>query len=381
MVGDSNNIIYFDHAATTSPIPEVVSLYNEVVTKYFANSSSAHRLGVENARLLTKAREDILRSFKTPQHEVIFTSGATESNNLALKGYMERYQSRGKHLIISNIEHPSVLNAANHLAKLGYEVTMLPVRKDGKVYLEDLKKIMRVDTILVSIMGVNNETGIVQNVNDIASFLKEFPTVAFHVDAVQAVGKVELNYKDIDMITVSMHKLGGLKGTGLLLKKKNLELSPLNDGGGQENNYRSGTNDLAMAVCDSLVVKQALNNIDKNKEYIHTLVEPIYQYFAAHLDEIEVNSSLENPYIINISLLKKKASVFAEFLSNNNIMVSTHSACSSKLDIGSPTLLAMGRSEVMSKNSIRLSFSTLNTKEEVDRFLTVFDFGLKEIRG
>ena len=226
MVGDSNNIIYFDHAATTSPIPEVVSLYNEVVTKYFANSSSAHRLGVENARLLTKAREDILRSFKTPQHEVIFTSGATEANNLALKGYMERYQSRGKHLIISNIEHPSVQNAANHLAKLGYEVTMLPVRKDGKVYLEDLKKIMRVDTILVSIMGVNNETGIVQNVNDIASFLKEFPTVAFHVDAVQAVGKVELNYKDIDMITVSMHKLGGLKGTGLLLKKKNLELSP-----------------------------------------------------------------------------------------------------------------------------------------------------------
>ena len=136
-----------------------------------------------------------------------------------------------------------------------------------------------------------------------------------------------------------------------------------------------------MAVCDSLVVKQALNNINKYKEYIHTLVEPIYQYFVAHLDEIEVNSSLENPYIINISLLKKKASVFAEFLSNNNIMVSTHSACSSKLDIGSPTLLAMGRSEAMSKNSIRLSFSTLNTKEEVDRFLTVFDFGLKEIRG
>ena len=381
MVGDSHNIIYFDHAATTSPMPEVVSLYNEVATKYFANSSSAHRLGVENARLLTKAREDILRSFKTPQHELIFTSGATEANNLALKGYMERYQSRGKHLIISNIEHPSVQNAANHLAKLGYEVTMLPVRKDGKVYLEDLKKIMRVDTILVSIMGVNNETGIVQNVNDIASFLKEFPTVAFHVDAVQAVAKVELNYKDIDMITVSMHKLGGLKGTGLLLKKKNLELSPLNDGGGQENNFRSGTNDLAMAVCDSLVVKQALNNIDKNKEYIRVLVEPIYQYFATHLDEIEVNSSLENPYIINISLLKKKASVFTEFLSNNNIMVSTHSACSSKLDIGSPTLLAMGRSEAMSKNSIRLSFSTLNTKEEVDRFLTVFDFGLKEIRG
>ena len=381
MVEDNNKVIYFDHAATTSPIPEVVSLYSEVVTKYFANSSSAHRLGVDNARLLNKAREDILRSFNLHNHEVIFTSGATEANNLALKGYMERYSSRGKHIIISNIEHPSILNTANHLAKLGYEVTMVPVRGDGKTYLEDLKKELRQDTILVSIMGVNNETGIIQDINNIANFLKQFPTVCFHVDAVQAVGKVILPYNNIDMITVSLHKIGGLKGSGLLLKRKGLELSPLLDGGGQEAGYRSGTNDLAMAVVDAVAIKQALNNIDGKKNYIHTLVEPIYQYIANHLDEIEVNSSLENPYVINISLLHKKASVFAEFLSNNGIMVSTHSACSSKLDVGSQTLLAMGRSALMAKNSIRLSFSTLNTPEEVERFLEVFDYGLKEIRG
>ena len=376
-----SNTIYFDHAATTSPIPEVVSLYKDVATNYFANSSSMHRLGVENSRLLAKAREDIKRSFNVLHHDIIFTSGATEANNLALKGYMERYASRGKHLIISNIEHPSILNTANHLAKLGYEITMLPVRKDGKVYLEDLKKEIREDTILVSIMGVNNETGIIQPINEIASFLKEFPTIAFHVDAVQAVGKVGLPYDDIDMVTVSLHKIGGLKGTGLLIKKKNIELSPLFDGGGQEDGYRSGTNDLAMAVASSVAIKEALSNIVEKRQNISNLIQPIYQYIANHLNEIEVNSSLENPYIINISLLNKKASVFAEFLSNNNIMVSTHSACSSKLDIGSPTLLAMGRSANSSKNSIRLSFSNLNTPEEVTRFIEVFDFGLKEIRG
>ncbi|MCR4879974.1 MAG: cysteine desulfurase [Bacilli bacterium] len=381
MVGDKDTAIYFDHAATTSPLSEVVSLYSEVATKYYANPSSAHRLGMDNSRLLAKARQDILNSFKLRNHEVIFTSGATEANNLALKGYMERYASRGKHLIISNIEHPSIQNAANHLLRLGYEVTLVPARGDGKVYLEDLKKEIKDNTILVSIMGVNNETGIPQDIFEIAKFLKQFPSIALHVDAVQAVGKVDLPYNDIDLFTVSLHKLGGLKGAGLLIKKKNIELSPVLDGGGHENGYRSGTNDLAMAVVDSVVIKEALNKMKVKRAYIEELTKPLISYFLMHQDEVVINSTLENPYTINISLLHKKASVFAEFLSNNNIMVSTHSACSSKLDIGSPTLVAMGKNEVISKNAMRLSFSTLNTKEEIERFITVFDFGLKEIRG
>lgn len=381
MVGDNNNIIYFDHAATTSPIQEVVSLYTEVSTKYFANSSSAHKLGLDNARLLKKAREDILRTLKAPNHEVIFTSGATEANNLALKGYMERYANRGKHLIISSIEHPSILNTANHLAKLGYDITILPVRGDGKVHLEDLKKEIKEETILVSVMAVNNETGIIQPVDEIAKFLKQFPTIAYHCDAVQGVGKVELPYQDIDMVTISSHKIGGLKGSGILLKKKNIELSPLLDGGGQEDGYRSGTNDLALAVTTAVALKEAVSNIGSKKAYIASITEPLFNYFETHKDEVVVNSTKENPFTINISLLKKKASVFAEFLSNNNIMVSTHSACSSKLDIGSPTLTAMGKNPTITKNAMRLSFSTTNTKEEIDRFIEVFDFGLKGIRG
>ena len=381
MVGDNNKVIYFDHAATTSPMPEVVSLYTEVATKYYANSSSAHKLGLDNSRLLNKAREDILKAFNLHNHEVIFTSGATEANNLALKGYMERYQNRGKHLIISNIEHPSIINTADHLSKYGYDVTIVPVSSDGKVKLENIKKAIREDTVLISIMGINNETGIIQPINEIATFIKQFPKIALHVDAVQAVGKINLPYNDIDLITVSLHKIGGLKGTGLLLKKKNIELTAMNDGGGQENRHRSGTNDLAMAMTDAIAIKNALTYIEQNKEYVASVTKPLYDYFLSKKDDVVVNSTFDNPYTINISLLHKKASVFAEFLSVNNIMVSTHSACSSKLDIGSPTLLAMGKNITLAKNSMRLSFSITNTKEEIARFIEVFEYGIKEIRG
>lgn len=381
MVGDNNKVIYFDHAATTSPMPEVVSLYTEVATKYYANSSSAHKLGLDNSRLLNKAREDILKAFNLHNHEVIFTSGATEANNLALKGYMERYQNRGKHLIISNIEHPSILNTADHLSKYGYDVTIVPVSSDGKVKLENIKKAIKEDTVLISIMGINNETGIIQPIDEIATFIKQFPKIALHVDAVQAVGKINLPYNDIDLITVSLHKIGGLKGTGLLLKKKNIELTAMNDGGGQEKGYRSGTNDLAMAMTDAIAIKNALTYIEQNKEYVASVTKPLYDYFLSKKDDVIVNSTFDNPYTMNISLLHKKASVFAEFLSVNNIMVSTHSACSSKLDIGSPTLLAMGKNITLAKNSMRLSFSITNTKEEITRFIEVFEYGLKEIRG
>ena len=378
---NDNKIIYFDHAATTSPMAEVVSLYSDIAANHYANSSSAHRLGIENARLLEQARKDILSSFKMNSHTVIFTSGATEANNLALKGYLEKYSNRGKHLVVTNIEHPSILNAAHHLESLGYEVTYVKAHEDGRVYVDDVKEAIRKDTILVSIMAVNNETGIVQDINNIASYLKTLPNVAFHVDAVQAVGKVKLNYNDIDLLTVSIHKLGGLKGTGLLIKRKNIELAPLNDGGGHEFGYRSGTNDLASAVTDALVLKKVLSNIDKSYEYILELVKPLYEYFINKQEEVVINSTIDNPYTINISLLHKKASVLAEYLSNHNIMVSTHSACSSKTNMGSPTLKAMGKSDVICNNAIRLSFSITNTKEEIDTFIDVFDKGLKEIRG
>ena len=373
--------IYFDHAATTLPYPEVGPLFCEVISRFYANPSSNHALGNEASRYLNGARKEILDSFKMKNHQVIFTSGATESNNLALKGYMNRYKNRGKHLIISAIEHPSIMNAANALIRDGFDVTILPVGQNGKISINGLKSAIRKDTTLVSIMAVNNEVGIVQPLKDIIDVVKAYPNVALHVDAVQAVGKIELPYNDIDMVTVSMHKIGGNKGSGLLLKRNNIELIPLNDGGGHEYGYRSGTNDLANAVVDNFVIKKALKNIKENYATMYKLVKPLYDYLFTKQDEIVVNSYIINPYIVNFSFVHKKASVFAEYFSNNGIMVSTHSACSSKLDNGSPTLSAMGLNTVLSKNSIRLSFALSNTKEEIDRFIALLDYGLEKIRG
>lgn len=377
----NNNVIYFDHAATTSPLQEVVSIYAEYAVSDFANSSSAHRLGLENSRLLDKARNDILSIFQCRDHEVIFTSGATEANNLVLKGYMEQYQKRGKHLIVSSIEHPSILNTTKHLESLGYEVSYLPVDKLGHINLEELKSLIKKETILVSIMAVNNETGIAQNTNEIAKLLKNYPNVAFHVDAAQATGKVNFNFNDVDFITISLHKIGGLKSSGILIKRKKLNVTPLLDGGGQEFGYRSGTSDLAMALASVTALRYMMTNFKSHKEYVSQLVEPLYCYLESHPDLYHISSTRENPYILNFSTLTKKSSVVVEALSNHNIMVSTHSACSSRLDIGSPTLANMHLGENISKNSIRLSFSYKNTKEEIDTFKNVLDQIMKEIRG
>lgn len=381
MLENKQPIVYFDHAATTLPLKEVAPLYSEVFTKFYANPASVHALGNENARLLEGARRDILTSLKLNDHQVIFTSGATESNNLAIKGYMRRYKAHGNHLIISSIEHPSVMNAVNELLKEGFEATFIPVNQSGKVNVKDIEKAIKKETILISVMAVNNEVGSIQPIKEIVLLKQKFSRIRIHVDAVQAIGKFDLPYPQIDLLTISMHKLGGLKGSGLLIKKKAIDLLPLVNGGGQEYGLRSGTNDLASAVVDAFVIKNALKNITDNRIKVYSIVKPLYQYFESKKEDIIINSLIENPYIVNISLVHKKASVFAEYLSNNGIMVSTHSACSSKLDTGSPTLQAMGRIPIYAKNSLRLSFSSINTLEEVERFIKVFDYGLARIRG
>lgn len=380
-MAENKQVIYFDHAATTKPLPEVGALYSEVINTYYANPSSVHQLGIDNNRLLEGARKEILASLGMKDHQVIFTSGATESNNLALKGYMHRYKNRGKHLIVSAIEHPSVLNTVNTLMKEGFDVSFIPVDEHGKVSLKRIREELKESTILVSIMAINNEVGAIEPIKEIAEFFKQFPNIRLHVDAVQAVGKIDLPYNDIDLLTISMHKLGGLKGSGLLIKRKIIEFIPIQDGGGHEYGYRSGTNDLAAAVVSNFVLKRALKDVMDKRIQVAELARKLYEYFSSKKDDVAINSLIENPYIINISLLRKKASVFAEFLSNNGIMVSTHSACSSRVDSGSPTLKAMGKNDVICKNAIRISLSTTNTIEEVNRFIEVFDFGLKRLKG
>lgn len=374
-----NRVIYFDHAATTSPLKEVVSIYNHALETSFYNPASPHQAGTIVGRELENARNDILKSFALSNYSLVFTSGASESNNLALKGFAHRYYKRGKHIITTGIEHPSVTNTLKALEKEGYEISYLST-SNGYISIEELEKTIRPDTILISIIAVNNEAGFIQNIHQISQLARN-KGIKLHIDAVQAVGKIAINYNDADMITVSLHKIGGLKSSGLLLYKKGIEFVSQIDGGGQENGIRSGTNDVPMALADAYAVKHALSHQKDSYNHCLELVDPIYSYLLSNPGLYEINSTKDNPFIVNFSFKNKKASVFVEALSSLGIMVASKSACSSRLDKGSVTLLSLGKSSQLANNAIRLSFSETNTKEEVDVFLSTLDKLTKELRA
>lgn len=372
-------MIYFDYAATTPIRHEILDTYTDLLNNFFANPSSLHRLGQEASHMLNMAREQIASLFKRKSDEVIFTSGATEANNLAIKGYALRYQNRGKHLITSKIEHPSVLKAFEQLEKQGFECTYLDVDSYGKINIEELRKSIRNDTILVSIMAVNNEVGSINDIKEIASIVHQYPKAVFHSDTTQAIGKIDLPYSDIDMFVLSAHKLNGLKGSGALIKRKHIELLPLLSGGGQEFDYRSGTNDFQKEVVLAKTIRLALE--DQKDHYSKVLELHDYILNLLKNDEIVINSSISgSPYIINFSFLNKRASVVVEALSKTGIMVSTISACSSKKTAHSYVLEAMGKSKQIYQNSLRVSFGYQNTKEEIDYFIRVLLETINSIR-
>ena len=375
----ANRIIYLDNAATTLVNPEVLSTYNQVINTYFANPSSIHAEGQKANRLLDKAREQILSCFNLTNHEVIFTSGATEANNLAIKGFCLEHSSRGKHIIVSNVEHPSVLESAKWLEKFGFEVTYLPVNSKGIVELETLKKAIRNDTILVSIMAVNNETGAVNPIEEIANYLKDFPKIAFHVDAVQAIGKVDISYKNVDLISIAGHKIHCMVGTGVLIKNKKIDIMAINSGGGQENNLRSGTSDVAMGASIAKAIRLAMQDAEEKRNNIRKLYNYIRDYVSSQESLYEINSYFEeNPYVFNFSLKTKKASVVVEALSNEGIMISSISACHSKGEPISYVVQAMGKDETLSHNTLRISFDEQNTIDDIKALIEALD---KIVRG
>lgn len=370
-----DKIIYFDNASTTKTDPEVLATYTKVIETTFGNASSIHLEGQKASRLLDKAREVILNTLGlNGTHQVIFTSGATEANNEAIKGFALKYKNRGNHIITTSIEHASVLEVMKQLEKeFGFEVTYLPVDKFGNIEITDLVNAISDKTILVSIMAINNEVGVINDIEEIAKLLKAYPKITFHVDATQAIGKFNLNYRDVDFITFSGHKIHGLKGTGALIKRKNIDLLPLISGGGQEDNFRSGTNDVAGAVSLAKALSLANSKISQNKVKITAISYFIYDYLENNTDLYEINSTKDNPYIINFSLKNKKASVVVEGLSNRNIMVSSISACHSKKEAYSHVVEAMNKGENLSHNTIRISLDESNTIEEAKQFIKEID--------
>ena len=376
-----DRIIYLDNASTSKVNSEVLDSFNQISLKYFANASSIHRLGQESNRLLEKSREQILSLLNLNHHEVIFTSGATEANNLAIKGYALANRNRGNHLITSATEHPSVLNTFKQLEKYGFEITVLPVNEKGVIEVNSLREAVNEQTILVSIMSVNNEIGAVNPIKEIGEYLKKYPKIAFHVDMTQAIGKIDIPLENVDMFSFAGHKIHGLLGSGALVKEKKIVLEPQNSGGGQENNLRSGTNTVALSASLAKALRLAIVNRETNYQKVSELRDYLVSYLKDNEDKYVLNSlDKNNPYIVNFSLKNRKASVVVEALSNRNIMVSSLSACHSKNEDYSYVVYALKHDMCLAHNTIRVSFSYDNTLDDVKDFIKALKEIIKEIK-
>ena len=373
-------MIYFDNSSTTKPYKEVVDSFVTVSTKYFGNPSSLHGLGATSEGLLSQARKQVAGLLQVKEQEIYFTSGGTEGNNIAIKGVAMAFQARGKHIVTSAIEHASVKEACKQLENFGFEITYLPVDANGRVSVEDVKKAVRDDTILVSIMQVNNEVGSIQPIEEIGNFLKRKEKVFFHVDFVQGVNKVTLRIKEsgIDLCSLSAHKFHGIKGTGILYVRDGIRLSPLFSGGNQERKLRSGTENVAGAVSCAKALRMSFEEMNKNSERLLKL----HTFLRSELMKINgiiINSPEKHcaPHILNFSVPKIKSEVLVHALEDRQIYVSTTSACSSKQKAFSDTILMMTNDEELAISSIRISLSYENTMEEAKQFISA----LKAVLG
>ncbi|WP_449537261.1 cysteine desulfurase family protein [Ferdinandcohnia sp. Marseille-Q9671] len=361
-------MIYLDNSATTKPFDDVIESYIKVAKNYFGNPSSLHGIGGQAEKLLSQSRAQIASLLHVKPQEIIFTSGGSEGNNLAIKGVALQHRNRGKHIITTAIEHPSVSETCNQLTDLGFEITYLPVDKGGVVSIESVEKAIREDTILVSMIHVNNEVGTIQPIEEIGELLTKHPKIFFHVDHVQGIGKVPLDFKraHIDLCTISGHKFNGVKGTGLLYVRQGVKLKSLIAGGEQELQVRAGTENVAGFVALAKALRLTLTDVGEKTEYLSMLKENIRK----QLLEIEGITILtpekaSAPHIINFSINGLKPEVFVHLLEEKNIYVSTTSACSSKKNTPSKTLIAMGVPEIQANSSIRISLSYMNQLEEV----------------
>ncbi|MGG3915037.1 cysteine desulfurase family protein [Rossellomorea vietnamensis] len=367
-------MIYFDNSATTKPYKEVLDTFLKVNESYYANPSSIHSFGGQVEKLVQQSREQIASLLGIKSKEVFFTSGGTESNNLAIKGTAVQYGHRGKHIITTRIEHPSVINAFKQLEAFGYTTTYLDVDAAGKVRPSELKEAIQDDTILVSVMQVNNEIGSVQPIREIAEILKNYPKILFHVDAVQACGKVPLilDEKLIDLCSLSAHKIHGIKGTGMLFVRDGLEISPILSGGEQEGNLRSGTENTGGIVSFAKALRM---HVEESKQKL-VIMEENQQYLREELEKIEgvtVHTPVRDPapHILNFSVADFKGEVLIHALDRHEVYVSTTSACSSKQSKPSQTLLSMGVPDNLAGNSIRISLSFHNTMKECQEFIVL----------
>ncbi|MDY3800914.1 MAG: cysteine desulfurase family protein [Bacilli bacterium] len=365
-------MIYLDYSATTMTSREVLDSFVQSSTKYIGNPNSLHKLGVEANNLIAKATSQIANILGVKENEIIYTSGASESNNLALKGIAYKYQNRGKHIITTNFEHSSIYGPLTFLSELGFDVDFVESDDNGIVDLENLKKLIREDTILVSVGAINSEIGIKQPIDEIADVIKECnKKTFFHVDITQAVGKIKLDLKNVDLASFSAHKFFGVKGIGALIKKENINIEPLIHGGKSTTIYRSGTPTLPLIVSTAKALRLAYEDIDI--KYNHVLeLNKYLKNELSKIDNIHINSNdLCIPHILNLSVVGIKPETFLHALEEYDVYISTQTACS-KSGSHSKSVYALTHDEKIASSSIRISISYITTKDEIDKFIEIF---------
>ena len=364
-------MIYLDYSATTPTNNEVLDSFNEVSNKYFANPNSLHKLGVEAKELIDNATNQIKEILNVKDMDVIYTSGASEANNLALKGIALAYQNRGKHIITTEFEHSSVYSPLSYLTNVGYEIDIVKTDSFGRVDLENLRELIRDDTILVSVASVNSEIGIIQPINEIGEIVKEYPKCFLHVDMTQSMSKIDFSFDNIDLVSFSAHKFYGIKGIGCLLKNSKIKLIPIIHGGKSTTIYRSGTPATSLIVSISKALRLAHEKIDEKYKYVETLNNELRNFFDG-FDGVEINSNRYcSPYILNISVLGIKPETFLHALEEKEIYISTQTACNSSSSL-SKGVLSLTKDEIRAKSSLRISLSFLTTKDEIQKFKEEF---------
>lgn len=361
--------IYFDNSATTRQYDEVTELVAETAKNIYGNPSSLHTKGIEAEKAVRSARESIAESLGVLSKEIYFTSGGTESNNLAIRGYLDANPRKGKHIITTKIEHPSVLEVYHHLEKQGYMVDYIYVDENGTADIEDLRKKITPDTALISVVFVNNETGTIQKMDQIVSVRDTVnPHTVIHADAVQAYGKIPIQPEKlgIGLLSVSSHKIHGPKGVGALYVSKNLKINPLFYGGGQETLLRSGTENVPGIVGFGLASKLTIGKIKENFEKAALIKANFIELLAAaQIDHCVLSPKDGSPYILSIAFENIRAEVLLHHLEQKGIFVSTGSACSSRKNTRSHVLAAMKVPVQLIDGAIRFSFSGFNTQKEV----------------
>lgn len=363
--------VYLDNSATTKVSPSVQDIVVKVMSEDFGNPSSMHMVGVNAEKYIKDAQERISKTLKVEPKEIYFTSGGTESNNLAIIGSAKANKRSGKRIITTAVEHSSVSSTMKYMEEEGYEVIYLPVDSHGVIKMEALKEVMTEDTILVSVIHVNNEVGAIQPIEEIGKYIKTVnPKVIFHVDAIQSYGKLEIKPKNckIDLLSVSGHKIHGPKGSGFIYIKKNTKINPIIFGGGQQMGFRSGTENVPGIAGIGQAAGDCYDNLEKNMSYVTELKDYLIDALET-MEGVTVNSRKNGdgaPHIVSASFSGVRSEVLLHALEDRGIYISAGSACSSNKPAISATLKAMGVEKDLLESTVRFSFCEWNTKEEVD---------------